>query len=205
MLHRRRKGLGIGLGRCFGQRSQNGKLLPFRGQRQRKTFRVPFHPGGRIAGNAVLPAGEPDKNQFEAVFPGAQDHVVHGPEVEDALFRFHLLPRNGADDSVHARLLQRLPDGLHICLAGGRGVLQFAAEHQERFPVHDKPGSVRRLLQRGGTSGLFRSRRTSRCSQGHEGNQPLFHNVLQSSMISAAASRTGPYPWAAKTLTGRFA
>ena len=64
--------------------------------------------------------------------------IVHGGEIEAAFLRLDQFPGNDRQDGIEISLRQAGPDRLHVFAARGTGIVQFTAEDQERFAIHDQ-------------------------------------------------------------------
>ena len=155
--HQRSIGPGVGCGRLSAQRAQNRQFVAVFGQCEGILLIVRLDPDGMVGTHAVLPAAEPEQSQLEFVLPGRLDQFIHNREVELAFDRLHLLPGHHGQDGIHSGLFEIGPQGLHIRRAGSGGIAQFAANRQERLPLHDQLGHIAALLEvRCGREGIRR-------------------------------------------------
>ena len=98
--HQGRKGAGIGVPVGLAEGAELfDALAPFE-LGAREPLEIPLHPVGRVAGQAVLPASEPEQHETQVVLPRALDHAVQHAEVELAFLWFDLVPGNARQDGV---------------------------------------------------------------------------------------------------------
>ena len=147
--HECRKGLGISLAGLLSQRGEDGQGLALGCLSQREALGVGLHPFRGIAGDAVLPAAEPQQGEPQVVCARAGEQVIYHGKVVFPLSRLYLLPRHYGQHGVHAAFLELFPVGLHVFPARGRGVAQFAAQCEERLAVDDELCDVAPFLQMG--------------------------------------------------------
>ena len=113
----------------------------------REALEILLHPVGRVAGETVLPACEPQEHQMQVVAPRIPDDAVQHAEVELPFLRFDLVPGNARQDGVEFGLDEPGPYRLHVLEAGGAAVVQFPGQSQERLAIDDQLGGRALLLQ----------------------------------------------------------
>ena len=89
--------------------------------------------------------------------PGKLDGSVHQAEVELAFFGFGQVPANRRERGIKMISGKFGQYGRHVIEAGGSGIVQFAAEDQERLAVNDQLGGralFGEMRNAGGLSGL---------------------------------------------------
>ena len=138
--HQRRKGAGIGVAVRIAEGVSSSRVLPACGLGAREPLEILLHPVGRVAGQAVLPACEPQEHETQVVAPRAPDHAVQHAEVELPFLGFDLGPGNGRQDGVEFCLDELGPDRLHVLEAGGAVVAQFSRQGQEWLAVDNQLG-----------------------------------------------------------------
>ncbi len=119
-----------------------------------EAFGVLLDPGGRVAGDAVLPGGEPEEDEAEVLLAGLGEEAVEEGEVEAALGGLDLLPGERGEDGVEGHGGESRPDGLHVVERGGAGVVELSAEHKEGLAVDDELRGLPALLEVRGGGGL---------------------------------------------------
>ena len=134
------RGEGPGIGIAVRRREGRQDLLRRAALvgRAREPLRVALHPGGRVAGHAVLPRPEPQQHEPHPVAARVGEELVEAREVEAAFFRLDELPVDGSEHRVHVELGELRPERPEIGGVGGGGVAELAAADQERLPVHDQ-------------------------------------------------------------------
>ncbi len=160
-----------------------------------KAARILLDPGGRVAGHAVLPGSEPEKDDALVVLTGLGEEAVDESEVEDAFPGLDELPTERSDHGVEVDGGQLGPDGLHVVEAGGGGVVQFAAEDEEGLAVDDELGGRAALFEMRGAVGLRGKRRGGKAGEEQKDWQRLeagFHNGREFSTGDCPRHMTGP-------------
>src|SRR5258708_40362030 len=91
-----------------------------------ETLVVGLAPHRRVAGHAVLPCGEPEKDHTQVMFAGLRKKTIDESEVILAFSRFDELPGYGGQDSVEWNGGEAGPNRLHVFQAGRTGIVKFA-------------------------------------------------------------------------------
>src|ERR1017187_3792583 len=115
----------------------NSMLLPPHDLGAREALEILLHPVGRVGGQTVLPACEPQQHETHVVNPCIPDYAVQNGEIELTFLLLDLSPRNGRQNAVEPRADEFGPYRLHVLEAGGGFIPQFARHRQERLAVHD--------------------------------------------------------------------
>ena len=121
-------------------------------------LRVGLDPLRNVVVLPVLPCSEPEQYEVELVLARLCNQQVHVGEVECPLGGLHLLPVDGGLDGVHMHGFSSAPGGGKR--RGPRaGVVDLAAQDEERLAIDDKCVASILLLQMGNVAGLGRSDR----------------------------------------------
>ena len=104
----------------------------------RKAFRILLHPHRRVAGHAILPRGEPQEDHADVLLARLRQQAINERKVILPFRRFHQFPRKWRHDSVQWNSRKARPKRLHVFQAGGTGIIQLAAKHQEGFAINDE-------------------------------------------------------------------
>ena len=100
MPHQGRKGAGIGVAVRIAQGREEFHGLARVSLGSREALEIPLHPVGRVTGQTVLPACEPQKYETQIVTPRTLDHSIQDSEVELPFLMFDLVPGNARQDGV---------------------------------------------------------------------------------------------------------
>src|ERR1019366_5448879 len=126
MPHQGRKGASIGVPVCLTQGAEFFDAnTPFE-PGARESLEIPLHPVGRVAGQTVFPASEPEKHKAQPVTPRSLDHTVQPFEVDLPFLRFGLVPGNAHEGGVEIDLDQPGPYRPYVLEAGSGVVVYFS-------------------------------------------------------------------------------
>jgi hypothetical protein len=146
VLHERGEGTGIGFlcGGALGAEDFNlGAIL----DDAWKAAGILLDPDRRVAGHAVFPRSEPEKDDAQMVVAGLIEQTVDERKVVLPFCRLDEFPAEGSDHGVEVHRSEPGPEGLQVVQARRRGVVQFATEDEERLPVHDELGGCAAFLK----------------------------------------------------------
>ena len=107
MPHEGGKGLGVGIAVVVAEGAEFLDALESLELGAREPLEIPFHPVGRVTGQAVLPASEPEQHDTQVVLPRILDRGVHLLEIELA-FRWFDLVQESPNRAVLYLALTRL-------------------------------------------------------------------------------------------------
>ena len=155
--HERGKGaaIGIAVGRAEGGEGLHALAVFVLDPRE--PVLIGLNPRGRIAGDAVLPASEPQEHQAQIVFPRRLDRAIYQREIELTLFRLQKFPIDGGQDGVDVHRGELRPNRLQVVQTRSAGVTQFPSEDQKRLAIDNQLGCCTLLLKMGSGRGYARS------------------------------------------------
>jgi len=129
----KRAGIGIAVGLAIGRETPDGHAQGI--DHAPEALLILFYPGGAIVHIAVLPGGEPQEHQLDAVLARQGQQRVHGGQVEDALCRLHLLPVDGYLQGVAVHRRHRPKGGLRLLAIVAARILGLAPQGEEGLAV----------------------------------------------------------------------
>ena len=172
-------GAGVGLQVGLAQRGEHLHRLAVLELGAREPLLVGFHPFGHKAGEAVLPAAEPQEDEVQVVFPRARQQPVHEREVVLAFLRLDPVPPETHEDGVEVHFHELRPDRVHVLEAGGGGVVRFAGQRQIRLAIDDQLGGRAAFFEMrqggGGTRLRAAGGERERAERGGNGQVQDFH------------------------------
>src|ERR1700738_723691 len=115
----------------------------------RKSTEVRFDPSRSVAGDAVLPASEPQKDKVKLIFSGATNESINQRKIKLSFLRLQQFPGNRREHSVQIEDLEFRPDGDHVVQMGRTRIMQFTSQNEKWFSVYDKSGSGSNFLDAG--------------------------------------------------------
>ena len=137
MIEQRRVRRAVGLQGGLPVRGKHAYGFAARIDDAREPGGIRFHPRRRVVHRPVLPGAEPQRDGAQVLLAQAAHDLVEAAEVELALHRFDGVPVDRELDGVGVQGFELGPRAPHA-VREGRGVIDLAAEDDERLAIHQQ-------------------------------------------------------------------